>query len=90
MARRFYVSFVSAFLAVAVACSAFAARVGDFVAEVVHLAFPPTPRPDYAFAVAAAPRVTGLDQVRSFRQRLAERYAAGHGRAPLSTAFVAT
>lgn len=86
-----------------IACAAFAAvahRVQDTVREVtaflVDLAFSlfaPRDLPLYAFAVATAPRVSGLHQTRSFVRRMLQRGDGGtvcRSRAPLSTALVAT
>lgn len=95
MARSYFASFIAAALACASAFASFAVAVstlvGDRILEAVCYAFPPTPRPPYEFAVAAAPRVTGLHQGRSFRQRIVQREGdSGLGRAPLSMAFVTT
>lgn len=59
------------------------------VVAYIEAAFPAAAPPELAFAVATAPRVTGLHQTRSFHQRLIEHSGASRRRAPLSSAFSA-
>ena len=88
MAGSVFNRFVSVFAAAASAFKAFALAVGGLVIAIVEAAFPIAP--PLAFAgVAAAPRVTGLSQSRSFRQRLLEHSPSGRRRAPMSHAFAA-
>jgi len=79
--------------AVLAATVAWAARAVDYTVAAmvafVEMAFPP---PDNRFdfvPVAAAPRITGLHQARSFHQRLLKHSGDGRRRAPLSSAFSA-
>lgn len=89
MAGSVFNRFVSVFAAAASAFKAFALAVGGLVIAIVEAAFP-IADPPLAFAgVAAAPRVTGLAQSRSFRQRLLEHSPSGRRRAPMSHAFAA-
>lgn len=90
-------SFASAIAAVGAAAASTAHAIAEITREVGDLfinllvwAFPRRELPPYAFGVATAPRVTGLSEVRAFRQRLAERWPAQRSRAALSTAYVAT
>lgn len=61
-----------------------------FLHLVLEVAFPRPSAPVFAFAMAAAPRVIGLHEQRSFRARLAERWPASRQRTPVSAAYLPT
>lgn len=91
--KKSFIFGYSLFAAIAAAASwashAFTNAASAVVAFVVS-AFPASAPPEFAFAMASAPRVTGLHQTRAFHQRLLDHSGDGRRRAPLSSAFTAS